>query len=151
MTTNSQPPIYQERVIPGLSYFIAGLVIPMISTLISMPFLDEFLWIVPTVTYGTYIAVGLVLAPRIEVNADYLRVGKATIPRKFITTATEIPTAQRFSERGAKLNPAAYFRFQVGVNGLAKVEIRDPEDPTPYWLFATRHPDIIAGYLNRKD
>jgi hypothetical protein len=149
MASNIESSNYSERVVPSLSYFIAGLVIPMISGLIALPFVDELLWLVPTITYGTYVGIGLYLAPRVVITNDSLTVGKATIPRQFVGLTRDIPVAERFAERGSKLDPKAYIRFQVGVAGLVKVEIKDPEDPTPYWLFATRNPDLVTAYLNR--
>ncbi len=56
----------------------------------------------------------------------------------------------QFLERGHKLSTLAYTRFQIGVKGLVKVELQDENDPTPYWLVATKHPEVLAGYLNAK-
>jgi hypothetical protein len=96
------------------------------------------------------VAIGIGLAPTVSLSDKYLQVGRANISTNLISKASEIPASEAFMERGAKLNPKAYFRFQLGVKGLVKVEINDPADPTPYWLFASRNPDLVVGYLNKK-
>jgi len=149
MTKNLSEIQYRERVLPGLSFFLSGLALPFISTLIALPFIEELLWLVPTATYAAFLGFGFLLAPVITITKDYLAVGKATIPRSVIGHAIEIKASDAFAERGPKLKANAYIRFQIGVKGLVKIEVLDESDPTPYWLFASRNPDLVISYLNK--
>ena len=79
-----------------------------------------------------------------------LQVSRAVIATKHLGLAYVVERQDQFSERGQKLSTLAYTRFQIGVKGLVKIEIVDESDPTPYWLVATRHPEVLAGYLNAK-
>jgi hypothetical protein len=54
-----------------------------------------------------------------------------------------------FSERGPKLDPAAYKVFQGSVKTAIKIPISDPDDPTPYWLVSTRNPAKLVEILSR--
>jgi hypothetical protein len=47
------------------------------------------------------------------------------------------------------LDTRAFTRFQIGVKSLVKIELVDPQDPTPYWLIATRNPEVLAGLINK--
>ena len=150
MTPNQFKIIYSERVLPGAAYYLAGLVIPTISTLIALPFLDDLLWLVPALTYGVYLALGILFAPAIKITSQDLQVAKASLPLSFVSDAKEIAVSETFLERGPKLNAKAYFRFQVGVKGLVKVRVNDSNDPTPYWLFSSRNPDLVVRFLNKQ-
>jgi hypothetical protein len=31
---------------------------------------------------------------------------------------------------------------------VVRVQVTDPADPTPYWVFSTRHPEKVASLLH---
>lgn len=89
----------------------------------------------------------LAKSPRIAVTEESLVVGRATLERKFINSVTVVSAEEGFSERGRNLDPGAWIHFQGSVKTMLKVNVNDPEDPTPYWLFSTRRPVEIAEVL----
>ena len=146
----TEPILYKERVRPNLGTFISVATLLPAVTLVSEPF-----------DFRIGIAIGLVLvlsiwgvlyfmAPLIQVGKTTLSVGRAAIPRTLLGKIEEIPKTQIFSERGPKLSPAAYKVFQGTVKTALKITIRDPEDPTPYWIISTRKPAQLATVLNAK-
>jgi hypothetical protein len=48
---------------------------------------------------------------------------------------------------GPRLDPTAFVLHRGWVGPTVRVEVTDPEDPTPYWVFSTRHPDKVASLL----
>lgn len=140
--------IYRERVIPGPGAFIPLALIPPTGYLTLTP-INEPLGVFIGV-FGAVIAVALLiwLAPVIELSGSNLRVGKAVIPRTALGLATPIPATEAFAERGPKLNARAFIKFQPTVKTLIKVEVSDKNDPTPYLLFSTRKPEVLASHLN---
>ena len=105
---------------------------------------------------GLFLSVGLVAAiwaafifmsPSIRVTENNLFAGKAYVPRKFIGEVVEIGKDRIFQERGPELDPASYKVFQVTVKAAVKVYLKDPQDPTPYWIISTRKPDKLAKAL----
>jgi len=100
--------------------------------------------------FGTVLVIALLilLSPVIELTADTLRVGKAMIPTSALGLATPIRASDAFAERGPKLNARAFIKFQPTVKTLIKIEITDPQDPTPYLLFSTRRAEILANAIN---
>jgi hypothetical protein len=112
--------------------------------------------------YRIGIAVGLILvisiwaalfflAPVIQVGSSHLTVARAKIPRNLLGNIEEIAKDQIFSERGPKLEPAAYKVFQGTVKTAIKITVNDPNDPTPYWIISTRKPAQLAEVLRAKN
>ena len=85
---------------------------------------------------------------RIDVNQDYLRVGKARIERKYISHTEFLDEPQMLKERGALLNPKAHLALRFWIKTGIKVYISDERDPTPYWLISARNGAAIKRYLD---
>jgi hypothetical protein len=94
------------------------------------------------------ISVLLILStPTITVTASTLRVGRATIERSFIGTATAFRRAEATAERGTRLNGLAFLCIRGWVDPVVRIEITDPTDRTPYWLTSSRHPEQLVAAL----
>jgi hypothetical protein len=139
---------FRETVIPGKTFFLSLVPLPVAIWLVSLPL---------NVTIGTAVAVGSYLAAmaiataksiRISVSKSKLEVSPATIDRKHVVVAKIIDKKDVFAERGSRLDSRAYTRFQIGVKNLVRIEISDPRDPTPYWLISTRKPRELVRALN---
>ena len=143
----TEPILYQERVSPNLVTFAAvALLIPAVA-LVSEPFYFRIgLVIGPLLVLGIWAALYF-FSPVISVGKRFLTVGAATIPRTLLGKITEIPKDQIFHERGPALNPAYYKVFQGTVKTAIKIAIKDPADPTPYWIISTRKPNQLATVL----
>jgi hypothetical protein len=142
------PTSYRERVLPpAVSLWPALLVIP--TAYLTLLSFNELAGLVlgPLFCLGILASIWFA-APVIEIDSAEFSVGEAVLPRNVITGVEVIRAKEVFAERGPRLSPAAYVRFQLGVNQLIKVTLADPEDQTPYWLIATRKPDEIAKFLS---
>jgi hypothetical protein len=76
-----------------------------------------------------------------------LWVGDAHLPLKF---AGDIEIFDKNAKRtvlGRDGDPAAYVLHRGWVGPVVRVTLTDPADPTPYWLFSTRHPERVAALL----
>lgn len=95
------------------------------------------------------ITVLLVLStPAITVTGSTLRVGRATIERRFVGAVSEFRGKEATAERGTRLNGLAFLCIRGWIDPVVRVEITDPSDRTPYWLTSTRHPDELLAALN---
>ncbi|WP_235921757.1 DUF3093 domain-containing protein [Lentzea tibetensis] len=84
---------------------------------------------------------------KVEVTDGELRVGDAHIPVGLLGEV-EVFTAQtKRQAMGPNLDPAAYVAHRGWIGPMVRVRVNDPEDPTPYWLFSTRHAEEIAELL----
>lgn len=95
-------------------------------------------------------AVMVMKSPKITISVSEIRVGRANIARKLLGNASVVQKKDQFSAKGPELDARSYLSLQPSVSGLIRLEINDPEDPTPYWLFSTRKPELVAELLGAK-
>ena len=88
--------------------------------------------------------------PTITVTSDTLRVGRATIDRRFVGAVEAFRKAEATAERGPRLNGLAYMCFRGWIDPVVRIEITDPADRTPYWLASSRRPEELVAALTGK-
>ena len=76
-----------------------------------------------------------------------LWVGNAHLPTNVIARAAEVPRSAKSAALGRQLDPAAYVLHRAWVGPMVLVVLDDPDDPTPYWLFSTRHPERVLAAI----
>ena len=150
MTKSPVPVSYEERVLPSLGFFVAGLFLPAALFLVSLPFGLELALAVAVGSYMVFFIASYLMAPKISVANHVLQVNNALITKDLLGQTIIVEGKDQFLERGQRLSTLAYTKFQIGVKGLVKIELKDEKDPTPYWLIATRHPEVLASHLNAK-
>lgn len=77
-----------------------------------------------------------------------LHAGDAHLPTSVIARTAAIPPSAKQAAMGRQLDPAAYVHNRNWVRPMVLVVLDDPEDPTPYWLVSTRHPEKLVEVLN---
>lgn len=83
----------------------------------------------------------------VAVDSEKLRAGKAAIEREYLGKAEALSGDDARNAFGRDCDPAAYLVLRSYLRGAVRVEITDPQDPAPYWLIATRHPQRLAAAL----
>ncbi|MCK0177529.1 MULTISPECIES: DUF3093 domain-containing protein [Mycobacteriaceae] len=78
-----------------------------------------------------------------------LWVGPAHLPVSVIERTAEVPKTAKSAALGRQLDPAAYVVHRAWVGTMVLLVLDDPDDPTPYWLVSTRHPDKVLAALGR--
>ncbi|APU13758.1 DUF3093 domain-containing protein [Actinoalloteichus fjordicus] len=93
--------------------------------------------------------VGMVWLGRVRVGLDkqVLRVGRAHLPLRFIGEVEIVTKDQKRKALGPELDPAAFVMHRGWVGPMLWVELTDPDDPTPYWLFSVRDPERLQALL----
>ena len=74
-------------------------------------------------------------------------VGQAHLPVSAISRTAEVPRSAKSAALGRQLDPAAYVVHRAWVGPMVLLVLDDPDDPTPYWLASTRHPDRLLAVL----
>jgi hypothetical protein len=149
MTILSSTVLYKERVLPSMMFYIAMLTLPISLFLVALPFSEVASIVLPLTSIPVVLVLTWVAAPRIELTDQKLSVGKVSIERKYLGHAKVVNAEGSFQERGVKLDARAFTSFQIGIKELVNIEIQDDLDPTPYWLVASRNPEVLAGLLNK--
>ena len=84
----------------------------------------------------------------IVVINNWLYVGNAKIECKHIKNVSALKREEFLKLRGQNADPAAFNATRFWISTGVKVELKDKNDPTPYWLVATRKPKKLAAVLN---
>jgi len=84
---------------------------------------------------------------RVAVGHGEFRVGEAHIPVALIARTAPVPASAKRAALGRQLDPAAYVQHRTWVRTMVLLVLDDPEDPTPYWLVSTRHPERVIAAL----
>jgi hypothetical protein len=74
--------------------------------------------------------------------------GGAHLPVSVMSRSAVVPRTAKSAALGRQLDPAAFVLHRNWVGPMVLVVLDDPDDPTPYWMVSSRHPDRILAALN---
>lgn len=136
--------IYRERLWPSLWVFLAtALVIPA-ALLVFLPINQTVGIITAIVLYAGCVAILVLTSPLVEVTTEQFSAGHARLPIEFAGKATPFRADEATLERGQRLDARAWLLLRGWVSPVVRVEVDDPQDPTPYWIVSTRRPERIV-------
>jgi Protein of unknown function (DUF3093) len=142
-------PLYRERLDAPAGWWLIGLAgLATVWVITAVPAGA------PTATVVTAVAAVLVAgvlvgygAAEVSVDAERLRAGRASIERRYLGEAVPLTGEDARTASGRDADHRAHLLLRPYVHGAVRVDVNDPDDPTPYWLIATRHPDRLAAAL----
>ncbi len=138
---------YRERLFPAVWVYLAtALVIPA-SLLVFLPISEIAGVFVAIGLYGAIVAVLLATTPRVEVADGELRAGRARLPLSMVSGARAAHGMEAVEERGVSLHADAWLLIRGWIPDVVRVELADPDDPTPYWLISSRRADELAAAI----
>lgn len=85
---------------------------------------------------------------RIRVAEGELQVGPAHIALRHLGQIQVIPRAGKQRALGPNLDPMAFVLHRAWIGPLLRVDITDPQDPTPYWIFSVHRATDLAAVLS---
>lgn len=89
--------------------------------------------------------------PTLEVSDEQLRVGRARIPRRDLGRSVAHRGDAAREQLGPGFDARSYQCIRGWIDPVLTVEVSDPQDPTPYWLFSTRHPEAVLAALGSQE
>jgi hypothetical protein len=139
---------YDERLTVPHSWWLiavsAGIAFGLIAFPFgALPFLGAFV-------AGTALSTTVVSAygsARIRVVAGSLVAGDAKIPLEALGETVVLDRDEAIAWRSYKADTRAFMLLRSYVPTALKVEVTDPEDPTPYLYLSTRTPERLAAAL----
>ncbi|MFJ8201428.1 DUF3093 domain-containing protein [Streptomyces sp. NPDC096152] len=143
----SAPP-YEERLTAPRSWWLMSFLIGVSCALIMLPF-----GTLPTLgglvggTAAAAVVVSAYGSPRIRVVGGTLVAGEARIPVTALGEAEVLDAEEARAWRTYKADTRAFLLLRAYVPGALRVEVTDPEDPTPYLYLSTRDPEGLAEAL----
>jgi len=143
------PHVFRERLWPGPLGIVLVLALAGTFAIVFVP-VDTVLALV----VGSLVLLGAVLVvvlgtPRVAVERHELVAGSAHIPVRLLAAPRPLDRDQVRVAMGPGLDARAYVCLRAWVGSAVRVEVRDPQDPTPYWIVSTRHPDALVAALLR--
>src|SRR5690606_2428644 len=86
-------------------------------------------------------------SPVVAVADGELRAGRAHVPVGLLGQVTTLDAEAMRVQLGPRLAARAYVCLPAWPLTREHVRLEDPQDPTPYWLVSTRHPQRLADAL----
>jgi hypothetical protein len=141
--------IYRERLWPAPWLFIStALVIPA-TLLVFVPINLGVGIVVAIVLYAGCCVALLLGSPTIEVTDSEFHAGRARLPLSAVGVASAHSGEEAVLERGQRLDARAWLLLRGWVQPVVRVEVRDDDDPTPYWVVSSRHPEAVVEALEK--
>ncbi|MEU1480423.1 DUF3093 domain-containing protein [Streptomyces sp. NPDC001668] len=139
---------YDERLTAPRSWWLISLLVGVSFALILLPF--GTLPLLGGLVGGT--AAAAVVASsygslRIRVVGGSLIAGEAKIPVSALGEAEVLDPEEARAWRTHKADTRAFLLLRAYIPRALKVEVIDPDDPTPYLYLSTREPERLAEAL----
>lgn len=83
----------------------------------------------------------------ITADSSGLRVGGATLDRTYLGEVAPLGRVDYRHKLGVGANARAYLVTRPYLDRGVMVDVTDSNDPAPYWLVSSRHPDALAAAL----
>ncbi|MER8032921.1 DUF3093 domain-containing protein [Streptomyces bauhiniae] len=139
---------YEERLTAPRSWWLISVLVGVSFALILLPF--GTLPLLGGLVGGTAVAAVMASAygsPRIRVVGDALIAGEARIPVSALGAAEVLDAEEARAWRTYKADVRAFLLLRAYIPTALRVEVTDPEDPTPYLYLSTREPERLAAAI----
>lgn len=143
-------PAFRERLAPSAPTWLLVPGAGGAAALVLWP-VSPLAGVVGAVAIALVVAAALWQASTVvAVHAGELVAGRARVPLDLLGDASAHRGPDARHERGPGLDARAHLCIRGWVDPVVKVALRDPADPTPYWLVSSRRPEELAGLLSRR-
>lgn len=93
------------------------------------------------------VAVAWLYSPVVAVRDGELVAGSAHIPLDMLGEVTVLDRDGVHLAMGTQWDPRAFACLRTWAGGGVRVEVIDPNDPTPYWIVSSRRAHDLAAAL----
>jgi hypothetical protein len=102
------------------------------------------------IPYGVLVPLSIVIVwylghSALEVSAGEIRIRGAHLPLQYVTGAVALDAATLRRVIGREGDPAAFVSIRPWVGPGVQLWLDDPDDPTPYWIVSSRHPERVVA------
>ncbi|RXS78824.1 DUF3093 domain-containing protein [Streptomyces sp. TM32] len=141
-------PSYEERLTAPRSWWVIAALIGVACALMLLPVgtLPMLGGLIGGAALSA-VAVSAYGSARIRVVGGALIAGEAQIPASALGEARALDADEALAWRTYKADARAFMLLRSYVRTAVRVEITDPEDPTPYAYLSTREPERLVAAL----
>jgi Protein of unknown function (DUF3093) len=87
---------------------------------------------------------------QLTISGGELRIRGAHVPLKFVGRAVRLDERSLRRLVGRDGDPSAFVSIRPWIGPGVQVVLDDVDDPTPYWVVSTRHPEQVVKLLNSR-
>lgn len=142
---------YRERLAVPIRWWAQGTMLVAslwLAVIVAVP--GPFAWAVTFVAAALMVAFFLSYGGAVlSVQDGWFRAGRAKVEVRFVDEVQALDAEQTRLVAGRDADARAYLLLRPYRSKAVKVALRDPADPTPYWLVSTRRPERLAEALTR--
>jgi len=140
--------LFRERLsVPIIWWVLAGLF--SLSVLIAVGAYLGLVWGVGTSVATLLVATAIFGSASIVISVDEkeIQVGRAIIERGYIAACRALNAEETRRRTGIEADARAHMVVRPYIKTAVEITLDDPEDPVPYWLVSTRHPQRLAAAM----
>lgn len=139
--------VYREKLWASAWVFLAmALVIPA-SLMVFWPISAPVGLAVGLVLYAGCAGMLVLASPVVSITGTELVAGRARLPLALLGEVEAYREPEATAQRGIELDARAWLLIRGWIGPVVRLEITDPDDPTPYWLVSTRRPEALLEAL----
>ncbi|HKX16004.1 MAG TPA: DUF3093 domain-containing protein [Propionibacteriaceae bacterium] len=142
--------LFRERLtVPAIWWVLAGLF--SLSVLLAIGAYLGAVWGVGVSVATMLVAIAILTSAStvISVDANQIRIGRASIDHPYIAGCRALDAEQTRRRAGVEADARAHLVLRPYINTAVEITLDDEADPVPYWLVSTRHPQQLAAALHR--
>jgi hypothetical protein len=140
---------YRERLLPSAWVYLAVALLIPACLLVFAP-ISMVAGVVSAIVLFGGACFGLVAtSPVVEIAGGEFRAGRARIPVRFTSNPESFRREEATAKRGPELDARAWLCLRGWIDPIVRVHITDPDDPAPYWVVSTRHPEELVAALDK--
>jgi hypothetical protein len=142
--------LFRERLtVPTIWWVLAGLF--SLSVLLAVGVYLGAVWGVGVSVATMLVAIAIFASAStvISVDANQIRIGRASIDHAYIAGCRALDAEQTRRRAGVEADARAHLVLRPYIKTAVEITLDDEDDPVPYWLVSTRHPQQLAAALHR--
>ena len=138
---------YAERLTVPLRWWVQGTMLVAslwLAVLAATP--EVVAWSVTAVALALMVTLFVGYGrPLVSVDGTTFRAGRAHVPLDLVGEVTALDADGVRRQAGVDADARAYLLLRPYLKRAVRVDIVDPDDPTPYWLVSCRRPDDLVS------
>lgn len=147
MTAHPAHGRYHERLVPGLGFFAALLLVIPAVFLVMIPINSAAAAPTAIGVYLVLVAFAILGSPTLDVRDGVFRAGRASIPVELLGEIEPLGSDSLKAAIGPGADARNFLVLRGWIHRGVRIEIVDENDPTPNWIVTSRKPLALAEAL----